>query len=317
MRKRLMIVLVMFVVLVAGIGQMSSADAAGLTYRVRFGDTFWLLSQRFEVSAGQIKAASNYWSNDLVVGQILTIPVSGGYTNCGNLIYTVRSGDTLWRISQKYGVSTASIVSLNNLTSDYLSVGEVIVLPTSRSSNTGSKQKNYTVQRGDTLWLIARKYGMSVSDITKANNLTSDYLYVGQTLLIPDNPKSVAPSPANGGTSEADVRMLARIIEAEAGGESTLGQLAVGAVVMNRVRSSEFPNTLSGVLYQHLAFESVSNGYFNKVTGDRYMKVARRAASGEDPTGGALYFYNPVGITSKWILSRKVVLVIGNHRFAM
>jgi LysM repeat protein len=166
MRKRLMIVLVMFVVLVTSVGHISSANAAGLTYRVRFGDTFWLLSQRFDVSAGQIKAASNYWSNDLPVGQRLTIPVNGSYTNSGNLIYAVRSGDTLWRISQKYGVSIASIVSLNNLNSDYLNVGEVIVLPTSGdssgSSNDGSsQQRHYTVQRGDTLWLIARRYGTS------------------------------------------------------------------------------------------------------------------------------------------------------------
>ena len=113
------------------------------------------------------------------------------------------------------------------------------------------------------------------------------------------------------------MRLLARIIEAEAGGESILGQVAVGAVVMNRVRSPQFPNTLSGVLYQSLAFESVSNGYFHKVTGTRYMEVARRAMAGEDPTRGALFFYNPVGVTSQWILSRKVLCVIGNHRFAI
>lgn len=320
MRKGLVIVLVVFAVLFTGIAQTGSANAAKLVYKVRPGDTFWLLSQRFEVSVGQIKAESNYWSNNLYVGQSLGIPVNGSYTNSGNLIYTVKSGDTLWKLSQKYGVSVFSISRYNNLLSDYLNVGDVLVLPTAGGSSVGNKQKTYTVQKGDTLWLIAQKYGINVSDITKVNNLTSDYLYVGQTLIIPEKSSFSNSSPANNGNSwfpEEEVRLLARIIEAEAGGESILGQVAVGAVVMNRVRSPQFPNTLSGVLYQSLAFESVSNGYFHKVTGTRYMEVARRAMAGEDPTRGALFFYNPVGVTSQWILSRKVLCVIGNHRFAI
>ncbi len=112
--------------------------------------------------------------------------------------------------------------------------------------------------------------------------------------------------------------LLARIVHAESKGEPYLGQVCVAAVILNRVSSPDFPNSLSGVIYQPGAFEPVSNGTINQeVPQDASArKAAREALNGYDPTGGCLYFFNPNTATSKWIWSREVVKTIGKHVFA-
>lgn len=113
--------------------------------------------------------------------------------------------------------------------------------------------------------------------------------------------------------------LLAHAIFAEARGESYLGQVAVGAVIMNRVKSPSFPNTIAGVIYQSGQFSSVADGQINMTITDEYKSVyqaARDALNGSDPTGGALYFYNPKTAKSKWLFSLETVATIGNHVFA-
>ena len=119
----------------------------------------------------------------------------------------------------------------------------------------------------------------------------------------------------SGGYSESEINMLARMISAEARGEPYSGQVAVGAVILNRVEHPSFPNTISGVCYQSGAFSSVSDGQFYNTPTQSCVNAARDAINGWDPSGGALYFYNPKTSTSKWILSREVITTIGNHRF--
>lgn len=116
-------------------------------------------------------------------------------------------------------------------------------------------------------------------------------------------------------SSSNDVNLLARLINGEARGESYTGQVAVGAVVLNRVRSSSFPNTIAGVIYQSGAFTAVSDGQINKPVVQSCYNAARDALNGWDPSGGALYYYNPATATSDWIWSRPVVARIGNHVF--
>ena len=115
------------------------------------------------------------------------------------------------------------------------------------------------------------------------------------------------------------VNLLARIINGEARGEPYEGQVAVGAVIMNRVRSSEFPNTIAGVIYQKGQFTAVTDGQFNKPIAEdsTVYKAAREALNGSDPTGGALYFYDPRYTKSKYLFSLKTITTIGNHRFAV
>lgn len=119
----------------------------------------------------------------------------------------------------------------------------------------------------------------------------------------------------NSGGSDRNIDLLARCISGEARGESYKGQVAVGAVILNRVKSSKFPNTIAGVIYQRGAFDAVSDGQINTAPTDSCLKAARDAMNGYDPTGGCLYYYNPATTTNKWMLSKPVSLRIGNHVF--
>ena len=116
-------------------------------------------------------------------------------------------------------------------------------------------------------------------------------------------------------STSGDVDLLARLISAEARGEPYAGQVAVGAVVLNRVESPAFPNTMSGVIYQSGAFTCLQDGQFWGTVADSAYKAARDAINGWDPSGGAIYYYNPSTATSSWIWSRPVITVIGKHKF--
>jgi N-acetylmuramoyl-L-alanine amidase len=119
------------------------------------------------------------------------------------------------------------------------------------------------------------------------------------------------------GFSSSDVYLLAKTIYAEGRGEPYTGQVAIGAVILNRVRSSQFPNTISGVVYQKHAFTAVTDGQINLTPNDTAMRAARDAINGWDPTGGAIYYYNPAVATSSWIFDRQTITVIGKHVFAI
>lgn len=115
--------------------------------------------------------------------------------------------------------------------------------------------------------------------------------------------------------SSGDLDLLARLISAEARGEPYTGQVAVGAVVLNRVEHPSFPNSISGVIYQSGAFTCLTDGQWNKPVADSAYKAARDALNGWDPSGGAIYYFNPATATSSWIWSRPLLLEIGCHRF--
>lgn len=123
-------------------------------------------------------------------------------------------------------------------------------------------------------------------------------------------------SSGYGGYSSADVELLARVINAEARGESYVGQVAVGAVVLNRVEHSSFPDTISGVIYQSEAFSSVYGKNWYVTISDSARKAAKDCINGWDPSGGAIYFYNPAKTSNKWLRTRPVTTVIGGHTFA-
>ncbi|MCF6464307.1 spore cortex-lytic enzyme [Clostridium sp. Cult2] len=126
-----------------------------------------------------------------------------------------------------------------------------------------------------------------------------------------------APASAQGINRRGDEYLLARTIHGEARGEPYIGKVAVAAVVLNRVRSPKFPNTVAGVVYQPLAFTAVADGQINLTPNKDSIKAARDALNGWDPTYGCLYYWNPATATSRWIWSRKVTLKIGKHWFGL
>lgn len=142
------------------------------------------------------------------------------------------------------------------------------------------------------------------------NGLTADGK-VGQATM--DALGIIAEQQASAGNG--DEALLARLISAEARGEPYTGQVAVGAVVLNRVDHPSFPNSISGVIYQSGAFSCLYDGQWDEPVADSAYKAAREALAGADPTGGAIYYFNPVTATSKWIWSRPEIITIGKHRF--
>ena len=126
---------------------------------------------------------------------------------------------------------------------------------------------------------------------------------------------SSSNSSSSSSSNSSDLNLLSRIIYSEARGEPYTGQVAVGAVVLNRVKNSSFPNTIAGVIYQAGAFDAVSDGQFNLTPNATAKKAAQAALNGWDPTYGAIYYFNPKTATSAWIWSRPMTVTIGNHRF--
>ena len=144
------------------------------------------------------------------------------------------------------------------------------------------------------------------------NGLTADGQAGPQTLAALGLPSG---QNSSGQDSSGDVWLLARLISAEARGEPYVGQVAVGAVVLNRVKHPSFPSTVSGVIYQTDAFTCVSDGQFNEPIADSAYRAAQDALGGWDPSGGAIYYFNPSTATSAWIWSRPLIVTIGRHRF--
>lgn len=128
---------------------------------------------------------------------------------------------------------------------------------------------------------------------------------------------SLGSTTSSSNQSSSDLNLLARCVYAEARGEPYAGQVAVAAVVLNRVKSASFPNTISGVIYQPWAFTSVNDGQINLTPNSSAYKAAQDALNGWDPSYGCLYYYNAATATSKWIYSRKTVVTIGKHVFAI
>ena len=177
-----------------------------------------------------------------------------------------------------------------------------------------TKLKRWGYYTGSVDGIYGKQTTAAVVSFQKKNGLTADGVCGEKTLAALG--MSTSSSAQTSGRDD-DLWLLARMISAEARGEPYSGQVAVGAVILNRVKHPSFPNTISGVLYQPGAFSSVSDGQFYSVQiTDSARKAAQDALNGSDPSGGAIYFYNPAKSTSKWIFSRETILTIGDHVFA-
>lgn len=146
-------------------------------YTVKKGDSLWLIANKYGTTVDELKSANNLKSNTLSIGQTLIIPEKKENTN--KISYVVKKGDSLWLIANKYDTTVEKIKSTNNLKSNTLSIGQVLVIPSS------SEFITYTVKKGDSLWLIANKYNTTVDNIKKLNNLSSNNLQINQKLILP------------------------------------------------------------------------------------------------------------------------------------
>lgn len=153
----------------------------------------------------------------------------------------------------------------------------------------------------------------AVKSFQKKNGLTVDGIAGTQTLKAMGITSSSSSSSSSNNSS--NVNLLARVVYGEARGEPYTGQVAVAAVVLNRVKSSKFPNSISGVVYQSGAFDAVADGQINMTPDTTAKKAAQDALNGWDPSYGAIYYFNPSTATNKWIWSRPMTVTIGKHRF--
>ncbi len=179
-----------------------------------------------------------------------------------------------------------------------------------------TKLKRWGYYSGNVDGIYGSQTVAAVKKFQKKNGLTVDGI-AGKNTLAAMGIYNSSNSSSSSGTSSnsSNVNLLARLIHGEARGEPYTGKVAVGAVVLNRVKSSSFPNTIAGVIYQSGAFDAVSDGQINLSPDSSALKAAQDAINGWDPSYGAIYYFNPSTATNKWIWSRPLTVTIGKHRF--
>ena len=178
------------------------------------------------------------------------------------------------------------------------------------------KLKNWGYYTGTVDGIYGSKTVAAVKYFQRTNGLTADGIVGSKTAAALGITLSGSTSTSStSSTSNSNLYLLSCCVYGEARGESYTGKVAIAAVVLNRVKSSSFPNTISGVIYQTGAFTCVSDGQINMGTNDECTRVAQDALNGWDPTYGSIYYYNPKTATNAWIRSRPVVVTIGKHIF--
>ena len=200
------------------------------------------------------------------------------------------------------------IVSVDNVNNNNItSISQVAT--SSQNKQIQQKLKDLGYYSGSVDGIYGNATRNAVVAFQKANGLTADGVA---------GPKTIAALGLNfNSVTSSDLYLLAKCVHAEARGEPYVGQVAVAAVILNRVKDAAFPNTISGVVYQPWAFTAVNDGQINLEPNSTAYQAAQDALNGWDPTYGCLYYYNPTTATSKWIFSRQTVVTIGKHVFAI
>lgn len=220
--------------------------------------------------------------------------------------------------------ASAAIVGVSNGFADASTSIEAVETLTLKQGSKGStvkqmqqKLKRWGYYSGSVDGIFGAGTKKAVIAFQKKNGLVADGIVGAKTLAALGISVSGGTQTSQSTYSSSDTNLLARLIYAEARGETYSGMVAVGAVVLNRVKSPSFPNTISGVIYQPYAFTCVSDGQINLSPNSTALSAAKDAMNGWDPSYGSLYYYNPAIATSKWIFSRKTVVTIGKHVFAL
>ena len=207
------------------------------------------------------------------------------------------------------GASAATVLEVGSRGDDVKKVQQKLI---QFGYMTGTADGRYGEKTRDAVLWFQRKNGLTADGKVGARTAAA----LGVTLSGGSSTSASTTASASAGIVSADHRLLAKLVYAEARGEPYKGQVAVAAVVLNRVKSASFPNTVSGVIYQRNAFTCVNNGSINNTPDSACIRAALDALNGWDPTGGCLYYYNPKTATDNWIRTRTVQTVIGRHSFA-
>lgn len=210
--------------------------------------------------------------------------------------YTVTSNDSLYKVGQLFHIPVDTIKKDNYLGSDTIYPGQVLYV----------SAEIYTVKSGDSIYLISKRYGISPDALRKANNKWDNLIMPGQKLIIP----GVKPADGAGTVipyTKSEVDLLARLIEAEASGENYEAKVGVGAVVVNRVQSPDWPSTISSVINQvigsYYQFTPVKNGTISKPASEDSLRAAWAALYGRDPSNGAIFYFDDSS-TNQWMWSK-------------
>ncbi len=221
----------------------------------------------------------------------------------------IQSGDTVWGLAERYGTTVEELVQLNRMKKpDLILAGQGLWVNkvANQLKDQGVQSANQGGISQDTL--LATRLGKD----DQTDGLSHS---PGKTLAYAN--LNVASRGEHLGISAVDLELLARVIYAEARGEDFEGQVAVGAVVLNRIRDPQFPKSIREVIYQQGAFTAVMDRQIHLEPDNQAYKAALLALEGEDPTGGAVFYYNPRLATDRWIKSRPVIKRIGNHTFSI
>lgn len=235
-------------------------------------------------------------------------------TTLRRLLYTSAGKSLCIILSLAIIIGIASTIKIN---ADKAEAQEVLSKLGSRGDEVRkiqNKLKSLGFFDGTVDGIYGVKTQRAVRQFQKSVGITADGI-AGQKTLLYLGLGSSGSSSNTGGYSSSDVYLLAKVIAAEARGESYTGQVAVGAVVLNRVDSSSFPDTVAGVVYQKGAFSAVTDSNWSVSPDSTARKAAQDAINGWDPSGGALYYYNPAKTSNQWIRTRPVITAIGRHLF--
>jgi spore cortex-lytic enzyme len=279
-----------------------------------------------------IEAISKYGSKGEEVTQIQKKLKNWGYY-FGEVdgIFGSRTQNAVKLFQQRNGLAVDGIAGLQTLramgistsASTSTSSNKVSSIPIKYGSRGNdvktvqSKLKNWGYYSGGIDGVFGSETKKALVSFQKKNGLTADGIVGSKTLSALGLSTSGATSTGQNSTSSNNEYLLARIISAEARGEPYSGQVAVGAVVLNRVDHPSFPNTIAGVIYQKGAFTALDDGQFDQPIADSAYRAAREALAGSDPTGGCIYYYNPATATNAWIRTLPITTRIGKHVFSL
>jgi len=304
---------VFFVSMMLGSLTTAGSYVFGQTYYVQPGDSLYKIAARYGTTVNALLKSNNLGTTMIYPGQAIRIGYVAGSSTAQS--YVVKSGDTLYLNAQRYGTSVSALKQANNLAGNTLYIGQRLSIPSAGAIT--SDTTSYTVKSGDTPYFIAQRYGISLNQLLSINNLKSwSQIYPGQILKLPT---SAVSSGAKYSISQSDLDLLARLVSAEASGESLEGQVAVAATILNRLKDPRYPKTIPGIIYQvdsgRYQYSPVLDGRINEPATASAYKAVELALSGWDPSNGANGFYNPSKTSSQWVRSQQATATIGEHIF--